>query len=273
MDITDILVVVDDVQGTGSRASAAFHVADRFGAVVNGLYVGLVPTIPSYVEVQLPEALKKQRDADVGAAAAAARAIFEQCASGFACAANWHEAVGRFPDVLGRVVGYARFADLTVIGYGPDQPIGPGFAEEIVLSSGAPVLLLPETARLDCIGKRILVGWNGSREATRALRDSIPFLQFADEVTLLTVRLGEADADETDDILVHLAHHGIEANLRQAHVSAQDVGDVILSRASETGADLIVMGAYGHARMRELALGGATRRILHKSTLPVLMSH
>lgn len=269
MEIRDILVLLDGGSASDVRLDAAFRTAKMFGGSVTGLFVSLLPVIPSMVDSQIPETLKqKQRDE--------LRELAEGVEQRF-----WNRAGSRLDGHAWQAaIGYARFADLTVVSQSRDEPrdglIGVGVAEEIVLSSGAPILLIPEESEIPELGKRILVGWNGSREATRAVHDSMAFLKGAEAVTLLTVDSGPvptAPGVDGGDMVRHLSHHGIDASIRQSLVRGTEVGDVILSRAADTGADMIVMGAYGHSRLRELVLGGATRRVMTRAKIPVLMSH
>jgi nucleotide-binding universal stress UspA family protein len=123
------------------------------------------------------------------------------------------------------------------------------------------------------LGKKILVAWNASREASRAVADAMPMLEAADSVEVFAVEPnGMGDAPGAD-IAAHLARHGINATANKTTGLDIDVGDVLLNQAADSGADLIVMGGYGHSRMRELVLGGATRHILEHMTVPVLLSH
>jgi nucleotide-binding universal stress UspA family protein len=120
----------------------------------------------------------------------------------------------------------------------------------------------------------VLVAWNGSREAARAAHDALPLLQQADQVHVLAINPG-ADAGDipTAEISQHLARHNVRVEASQLVAKDLDVGDVLLSRAADLGSDLIVMGAYGHTRLRETILGGATKHLLAHMTVPVLMSH
>jgi nucleotide-binding universal stress UspA family protein len=137
--------------------------------------------------------------------------------------------------------------------------------------------VVPYIGGSDIIGRRALVAWNASREAARALNDAIPLLEDAENVTVLSVNpkrgiRGEGDLPAAD-IALHLARHGMKAEA--SYVVAEDigVGDALLSRAADLGSDLIVMGGYGHSRLREIVLGGATRTVLRHMTVPVLLSH
>ena len=123
----------------------------------------------------------------------------------------------------------------------------------------------------------MLVAWNASRAATRAINDAMPLLAGAETVTVLCVDPDEDSRAHGEvpgmDIAAHLARHGVKASVESTVSGGIGVGNALLSRASDIGADLLVMGAYGHTRVRELLLGGATRTILKSMTLPVLMAH
>jgi nucleotide-binding universal stress UspA family protein len=137
------------------------------------------------------------------------------------------------------------------------------------------VLIVPRYGVFGTVGERVLIAWNGSREATRAAHDALPLLKRATKVTVLSI---DPDHDSqrrvpSADITLHLARHGVAAEADSTVALDIAVGDVLLSRAADLGADLIVMGGYGHSRVREMVLGGATRHLLQHMTVPVLMSH
>jgi nucleotide-binding universal stress UspA family protein len=135
------------------------------------------------------------------------------------------------------------------------------------------VLIIPHEGGQTEIGKRVLIAWKPTREAARAVRDSIALLHKADEVTILTVEPAEAGSRSGEALAAFLARHGIRAALRPDYGDEDDVGDIILSHARDVSADLIVMGAYGRSHMREVILGGATERIIAATTVHTLMSH
>jgi nucleotide-binding universal stress UspA family protein len=145
------------------------------------------------------------------------------------------------------------------------------------MSAGRPVLFVPAAGHFEDVGKRVFVPWNASREAARAVWDGLPFLAAAEDTEVVTFdpeKLGLGQADLPDpDIGADLARHGAKVRVANEPTAGVDVGSLILSRSADMGADLIVMGAYGHSRMRELVLGGATRTIFKSMTLPTLMSH
>lgn len=176
----------------------------------------------------------------------------------------------------------ARYADLVIVGQrDPDRPAEeerlPGyFVEELVLTAGRPVLVVPYAGRFGAVASRVLVAWNASREAARALTDALPLLERAQSVEVVAFEPQRGDADHGAvpgaDIALFLARHGVQVTVARQQAGI-DVGAQILSRAADTDAELIVMGAYGHSRARELVLGGATRSLLQAMTVPVLMAH
>jgi nucleotide-binding universal stress UspA family protein len=188
---------------------------------------------------------------------------------------EWRSAV---EDLVDAMTLHARYADLVVIGQtdaSENSHVPADFPERLVLAGGRPVLILPAVGSFATIGKRILVAWNPSREATRAVTDAIPLLQRADNVHVMAVnpKAGEHGSVPGADIGLYLARHGVRVEIKADHGAEIDVGNELLSRAADLDADLIVMGGYGHSRLKEWVLGGATRTILESMTAPVLMSH
>ena len=143
-----------------------------------------------------------------------------------------------------------------------------------MLAAGRPVLILPSAGSFPTIGKRILIAWSLSREATRAVTDADPLLRLADTVHVMAVMRRDEHGDVPGaDIGLYLARHGVRVQVKSDQGAEIDVGNELLSRAADLDADLIVMGGYGHSRLKEWVLGGATRTILASMTAPVLMSH
>ncbi|WP_218511552.1 universal stress protein [Variovorax sp. dw_308] len=178
------------------------------------------------------------------------------------------------------VVQHGRMSDLVVLGQRDDDEVKDittrDLPQRVVMEVGRPVLLVPYAGHFEGVAKNVVVAWDGSRESAVALGAAVPALRHASKVTLLSVRaVHDNDADErlrVPDILQYLLRHGIQATA-ESEVTGIDVGDALLSRISDLGADLLVMGGYGHSRFRELMLGGATRHILAQMTVPVLMTH
>lgn len=174
----------------------------------------------------------------------------------------------------------ARYADLIVIGQHDPNEISPvtmpDFAQYVMLNSGRPVLLVPYAGRFDTIGNRVLVAWNGSMEATRAITSAMPLLKRA---PMVDVAVFNPNAEPLAhgpqpgaDMGLYLARHGIRVNVLQRQTS-QETGSALLALARELNSDLVIMGGYGHNRFREILLGGVTRTVLDEMTIPVLMSH
>ncbi|MEO7335579.1 MAG: universal stress protein, partial [Caldimonas sp.] len=179
---------------------------------------------------------------------------------------------------LDAVVQASRCCDLLIVGQtdraGNVAGVAWDFPRHAVLQGGVPVLVVPFAGTFAHAAECVLVAWKDTREAARALHDALPLLEAANRVVLLAIDETPTlpDRSTQDDLHAWLHRHGIDADVHRDPVPA-DVGEALLSRASDIGADLIVMGAYGHSRLREWALGGATRHLLDHMTLPTLMSH
>lgn len=174
----------------------------------------------------------------------------------------------------------ARYADLVVIGQrgaGDDSLLlHPQFQEFVLLNCARPVLVLPAAGSTGDIGQRVTVAWNGSAEAIRAITSAIPLLKRAAQVHLVVLRTAgredEHGEDPGADMALYLARHGVKVEVNVIDGTGDD-GESLLSFATGSGSDLIVMGAFGHSRFRELVLGGATRTALLSSPLPLWMAH
>jgi nucleotide-binding universal stress UspA family protein len=161
----------------------------------------------------------------------------------------------------------------------PDEPpyVGRDLPEQVVLASGRPVLVVPHDWAPGPLGDRVLLAWDASRAAARALSDAVPILERAESVLVVSatpksIWLGLVELPGAD-MALHLARHQIEVEVQTVDTDGMETGDALLSFAADRGCDLLVMGAYAHSRVRELVLGGATRTILNSMTLPVLMAH
>ncbi len=174
---------------------------------------------------------------------------------------------------------HARYADLAVLGqHDPDGPDSRrGVVEAALFGAGRPVLVVPYAGRFPGAGRRVLVAWNASREAARAVNDALPILEQAEAVTVLAVNprqgIGGHGEAPAADIALHLARHGVKATAEQVAAPAVGDAEALLNAVAERGADLLVMGGYGHSRLCEMALGGVTRTVLRSMTAPVLLSH
>jgi nucleotide-binding universal stress UspA family protein len=176
----------------------------------------------------------------------------------------------------------ARYADLVVLSQSDPDALGAAIVrqlpESLALNSGRPVLVVPYAGHYTHLDRHALVAWDGSRAATRALTDALPLLRRSARVTLALFdpqrQYGVHGDEPGADMALYLARHGVKVEvLSQPKPDGVDTGNALLSLAADCDADLLVMGAYGHSRWREILLGGTTRRVLESMTLPVLMSH
>ena len=276
MALKDLLVHVDNDDACTARIDVAVTLAARHEAHLTGLHVMSWPHLPGYVESQLPPAFHEEQRRELDERARQAAARFHEHARRGGVTPEWRTTEG---DVLGMVGLHARYVDLTVLGQGVDlrDPSGElaWLPEELVLGVGRPVLIVPRYGTFPTVGERVLIAWNGSREATRAVNDALPILRGAATVIVLSIDAEGEPARRVAgaDIALHLARHGIRVEAASTRSVDLPVGDVLLSFAADCGADLLVMGAYGHSRLREMLLGGATRHLLQHMTVPVLMSH
>ena len=274
--IKDIVVNL----GLGVRDPAgdfAISVASTFEAHVLGVAFSYEPIIPGTVMGGIPpEFIESQRiESDKKARAAVAR--FEQAAkrAGVSAESNIISAsISGAADRLGRL---ARRFDLVVVGQADREKSAPDEVvdEGALFDSGRPVIFVPFIQKAGLKLDRVMVCWDGSRAATRAVADSLPFLRKAKQVEIVMVASGRSKSDEIPgaDLGQHLARHGLKVEVKRITSPDIDVPSTILSYAADSSADMIVMGGYGHSRLREFVLGGATRGILETMTVPVLMSH
>lgn len=272
-----LLVPVDGRARSARSMEVAGKLAAQWDAHVVGLFVQPPSQIPSHARAEGSAVMLEQlREKAVAEMTAQAKARFDEGvrAAGIE-RAEWR--VGR-GDTAAVVALHARYADLVLVNQTDPQDDGrTGFADAILLSVGRPVLALPYAGDPAVKASNVLVCWDAGREAARAVTDALPLLQRAKRVTVLSVdgraSPGGHGEEPGADIALYLARHGVKAEAARTASGGIDPGSVILSRAFDYGSDLIVMGAYGHSRVREILLGGATRTILQQMTVPVLMSH
>jgi nucleotide-binding universal stress UspA family protein len=255
----------------------AISVADAFRAHVLGVAFSYEPVIPGTVMGGIPpEFIESQRtESDQKARAAIAR--FEETAQRVGVSAETRMVSASISDAADQLGRMARRFDLAVVG----QPEGERAAPEevvdegVLFESGRPVIFVPYIQKAALKLDRVMVCWDGGRTATRAIADAMPFLQKAKQVEIVMIGSKQAKSDDAPgaDLAQHLARHGLDITLKRITSPDIDVASTILSYAADTSTDFIVMGGYGHSRLREFILGGATSGILKSMTVPVLMSH
>jgi nucleotide-binding universal stress UspA family protein len=261
-----ILVDLADDDRLEPRLQVARGLAERFDAVLVGMHVMLPPYIPvAYGEAAayVGDLIEAQRAANQEIRDRV-QAVFRKLC-GEAPKVLWQEAEGYRDDLLAEA---AKTADLVLASRtGAKGSDVPDVLDQLVTAAGIPVLAVPADASAD-IGRTVLVGWNGAREATRAAHDALPFLLSAKRVILCAV--GEGAATSLGAAVAMLQRHSVSVDSQQVDGQDANAGEVLLAQAAAQGADLLVMGAYGHSRLRELVFGGATRHVLREATLPVL---
>ena len=285
MPYRTILTPVEASRQTAAHVAAAARLARCLDARLIGLHVPPIrAVIPELRHGYAPRIMTRVEDRGEHAAVDA-EAEFRSATHGVVDATWEVDGGGEGEDSLTAVCRRARTADLAVVAQiGAEETLddAPGkLPERLVMESGHPVVVLPQAGQFASIGQRVLVAWNESREAARAMLDALPLLTRAERVWVLTVddqgrfrRAGDnRPADRAAHAVAQLAAHGIRADALSDVAGGLRTGQILLSRAADLSADLMVLGAYGHSRLREMILGGVTREVLQQMTVPVLMSH
>jgi len=274
--IKDIVVALSVGGAHDAAAEYALSVGAAFEAHVTGIAFAYEPVIPGNVMGGVPASLIDSSRAQSRSAAKAAAERFENGRpGGLSVETRLVDAtlVGA-ADLFGRI---ARRFDLAVVGQAePHRGGGQDLLiEGALFQSGRPVIVVPYIQKAGLTLERVLVGWDGSRTAARAIGDAMPLLGRAKAVDIVIVATERARSDEITgaQIARHLARHGLNVDVKRIMASDTDVTNTLLSYAADSSTDFIVMGGYGHSRLREWILGGATRGILESMTVPVLMSH
>jgi len=274
--IKDVVVALSLAESRDVAADYAVSVATAFDAHVTGVAFAYEPVMPGTLMGDVPAGLIESSRIQSRDAAAAAAERFEKAAPpGISLETRVMDAtVVGGADLFGRI---ARRFDLSVVSQSePDRASGQDLIIEAALfQSGRPVIIVPYTQRAGLSLQRVLVGWDASRTAARAIGDAMPFLSRAEAIDIMIVATDRAKEDEITgaDIGHHLARHRLNVDVKRVVARDTDVANTILSYAADSSADFLVMGGYGHSRLREFVLGGATRGILASMTIPVMMSH
>jgi nucleotide-binding universal stress UspA family protein len=277
MSYTDILVHLTDDPRNGAKAAAAFQLAQRFNAHVTALYTLPPPQHLYYMGEYVPPELFQRQADEARAAAAKAKAEFEAEAQKQGIIV-WLESE-RLP--VDAIETQGRAFDLIVLGQPDPDPKDPAkvpagvdiLPHELALRAGRPILTIPYAGQYPAIGNRVMVAWNGSKEATRAVHDALPFLKTASKVVVFGINPDNSRGTPGAEMARHLARHGVKVEV--AHTVVEDIepGEALLSAVADQSADLLVMGAYGHSRLREMVFGGVTETVLNSMTVPVLFGN
>ncbi len=274
--IKDIVVNL----GLGANDPAgdyAVSMGEVFGAHVLGVAVSYEPVIPGTVMGGIPPEIIESQRTELNKKARAAIARFEQAAKRAGISMETRTISASISGAADQIGHIGRRFDLIVVGQPgrkdslPDEVIDEG----VLFESGRPVIFVPFIQKGGVKLDRIMVCWDGSRAAARAIADAIPLLKKAKQVEVVIISDKPNKKDEVPgaDLGQHLARHGLKVDVKRITSPDIDVPSTILSYAADSSADMIVMGGYGHSRLREFVLGGATRGLLESMTVPVLMSH
>jgi nucleotide-binding universal stress UspA family protein len=274
MAIRNILFHAFEGHAGQSVEDTAFGLAQAHGATLTALAVVDNMPIPAYVVPYVPSDLAESYvdESRTAAKEIEARVKAHEAATGIPT--EWRYREG---DIRAVFAQHAHYTDLVVLAQGAGErvPVGPAASlpGDLVLTAGRPVLVVPWNNAPAAIGKRVMIGWNASKEAVRALNDALPILEKADAVKVLTV--GEEDGRHLPgaDIAQHLARHGVKAEADHVPDASGPAASTLVFEAKDFGADLLVCGAWGHSRMFETVLGGVTRNLLRGMELPLLLSH
>lgn len=278
MSFRQIIVQLDEGTASGLRAKAAAELAQRHGAHLTGVFL-TSEYVRQYMAAEslsaLPADVVQQvlsgHEAAVAKLADEAGALFEAACAASQVSHDWRMVSGDSPQPF---LALARRSDLTIVPRHAKACLSEHglSAAQVAMASGGPVLITPDDDYAPPVGRRVLVAWNGGREATRALQDAWPILEKADAVHVLTVSTeGEGDPDDLLERL--LVSHGIKAERITDPSQDESAVEVIERQIAELGADLLVMGLYGRPRLQELLLGGVSRAMVAGCPIPIFASH
>ena len=275
--IKDIVVNLTLTQAGGPAGDYAISIATALNAHLAGIAFLYDPIVPvsgtGYIPAEVIDAQTEENEA-------LAKAAIKRFSEASRLAGISAEPVTVSASMAGAGDQFARIArrfDLAVVGQA-DPEAGGGddvLAETTLFESGRPMIMVPYIQKGPLKLDNVMVCWDGSRQAARAIGDAMPLLAKSGrvEIVIVTNERGKQDEIEGADIATHLARHGLKVQVERTAVGDIDVADIILSHAADAGTDFIVMGGYGHSRLREFVLGGVTRSIFQSMTVPVLMSH
>ncbi len=272
-----ILVHYDAGRTAPTRLDIALEIGARFDAHVACLYALSAMPMPSF-SAEAASIVREVQERVGAEMLQKARSGYDDCVRRSGHAKVEWRATAR--DALDAVALHARYADLVVIGQKNEEwasGVNKNFERNVLIAAGRPVLVVPYAFERRPLGRQVLVAWNASNEAARAVSGALPLLKKAGHVHVIAFNPDDSGAahgqEPGADVGLYLARHGVKVTVSRHDAEDVDVGNQLLSRAFDVSADLIVMGAWGQSRLQELVLGGVTRTILESMTVPVLMAH
>lgn len=271
----DIVVSINDAKGANRAIHAAASFANQCNASLTGVYITTISTpvtqpIGPLFDGALTDFLEYAKQV-----ADEAKDNFLQICNALNCSATWYELENR-SDLL-KILMYSDLVITNQDAYDQDSEHSyHSFINTLIFETGKPVMLIPTEWSQPLIGSRIIVGWDESKEASRAINDAMPMLQQAEYVDVISVDCKEVEGlSNTSKISSYLSKRNVtnQFHLQTTGKDLETPEKVLLSNAKNAEANLIVIGGYGHTRLRELVLGGTTRYLIKHSSVPVLMSH
>lgn len=270
MSIKDIIVYVDNDKDCENRLESASSLCKTFEAQLTGLYLLQKITIPAYAGAYMPVEVYEANDEETIKLRDRAQALFTVKSESVNIISHFSAVEGDVSTALNR---YSRYADLLIVPQRKNDrfDFNPYYQlSDVLLGAACPVLFLPDNNPPVLPPETALLAWDGKRECARALMASMPMLSQVKKIDVVSVN---CEGDDAKQIAHHIGRHGIEAEVHSVEDSNTDIGGILLSQAAALESQMIIMGAYGHSRIRELMLGGTTRHILEHAELPVLFSH
>ena len=274
--LKDIVVNLSSQGPRDFAAEYATSIAAMFGAHITGVSFVYEPVIPDGMLGGVPVDLIELQRQENSKAANDAISRFDAAAKKAGLSAETRLLDATFGGAATRFAQISRRFDLVVVGQAQRErgPADDLLMEGALFESGRPLVVVPYIQRRGITLERVLACWDGSRTAARAIGDAMPLLERAKAVEVVIVAEERKSEEMTGaNMNAHLVRHGIAASVKRIAKGDIAIQDALLSYAADSGADFMVMGGYGHSRLREFILGGVTRGILASMTLPVLMSH
>lgn len=277
MSYKQIVLHLDNSKACESRLRAACEIAQRFDSRLVAVYVVPDFIIPTYVEAQISNEIMESISAQAIEAAEKKLDEYKAVASEYSIVPETHIVEGQLEQIL---IEYSRYSDLVIIGqHDSDDPddVSAGLADQLLVEGGARCLVVPSRGQAPAPGSRVLIAWNSSRESARAVRAAMSFLVNAEEVVVLSSETANEEMftgrSRSRELVRYLLAHDIDSVVSSFDQASIGAGEAIVAQANDMKADLIVMGGYGHTRLREVILGGATRELLDSTPACVLLSH
>jgi nucleotide-binding universal stress UspA family protein len=275
--IKDIVVNLSVTKGGGPAGDYAVSVASMLSAHLAGVAFVYDPIVPVSATGYIPAEVIERQQADNEADAKSAIDRFAEATGRAGLSAEPLTITASLAGAGQQFGRIARRFDLAVVGQAEPEigAIENIIAETTLFESGRPMIMVPYIQKGPLKLNKVMVCWDGSRQAARAIGDAMPLLAKAGRVEIVIIANDPGKQDEIEgiDMGQHLARHGLKVEVQRIPGGDVDVADALLSHAADSGADFLVMGGYGHSRLREFVLGGVTRTIFHSMTVPTLMAH